>query len=112
MVQQHKQAAKEKPQPKEKKADAPQQEQLQLPADPAEWAVWEKSVSDAIASADTIEALQALHAEHADVQKEAPADLRDGIAQQFTDRAAEIAAGPDDGAAAGDTGNETAAGDD
>lgn len=114
MVEQGKPKAETKPKAQSKAQDKPEpkDERVQLPADPAEWAVWEKSVSDAITAAQTMEALQALHAEHGAVQKEAPHELRDGIAQQFTDRAAEIAAGPDDGAAADGTGNDTAAGDD
>lgn len=101
-----------KKQPAQEQRKDPPKDEVQVPADASEWAVWEKDVSDALAKVQTMEALHELHGQHSELQLKAPQDIRDGIAQQFTDRAAEIAAGPDDGAAAGDTGNDTAAGDD
>lgn len=109
MAEQTKPAAKAKPKAQEKKAaDKPTGE---IPADAAEWSMWASDVTAKVKACGNMDALTALHSEHADAQAEAPQAIRDQVAQDFSDRAADLAADPGDGAAAGESGTDNAAGD-
>lgn len=107
-AQHGKPAAKAKPQEQQKANDSVEQ---QLPSGPEEWAKWQFYVEGKVAEAKTLEDLEVVHSENADIQSHAPKQIGDSIAQTYSDRAADIAAGPDDGAAAGEGDSNTAAGD-
>lgn len=101
----------------QKKREEPRQEQqrqeaveLQLPANDQEWARWQFELEGKIAACNTLDELEILHRED-EIQGHAPKAIHDAIAQFYSDRAADIAAGTDSGAAAGDGQGNTAAGD-
>ena len=83
----------------------------EIPDGPTEWALWERDVTAAIAGAATSAALDTIHRDANPVLNEAPRPVQGRIDNLFTDRAADFAAGPDDGAAADGRANDTAAGD-
>lgn len=82
-----------------------------IPADSMEWAVWSTDIERLIAQTKSHDDLGDLHGRNIDILNQADKALHDRVSKAFTDRAADIAAGPDDGAAADDSGNDTAAGD-
>lgn len=84
---------------------------VEIPEDERAWAVWGVETERAIEAAADMDKLIALQAEIDPVLAEASKAIKDRITGKLTDRAADIAAGSDDGAAAGDSGNGTAAGD-
>jgi recombinational DNA repair protein RecT len=90
----------------------PARQDAQIPADDAEWGVWEIEMTSLIEKVTDLEALGALHATNEDALNAAPDRFLDPVQQAFTDRAADLAADTNDGAAAGDGQNDTAAGDD
>jgi recombination protein RecT len=83
----------------------------ELPQDDVEWGVWETEAKAAIGKAPDHEALADVQHRSDAVMKHAPKPVRDRLNQAFTDRAADIAAELDDGAAAGGDDNDAAAGD-
>jgi recombination protein RecT len=80
-----------------------------LPADDGEWAVWLNEVEEQIAECGDIAALMQIQEQIAPIEQHADGTLRGRVTKAFTDRAADIAAGPDDGAAAGGRAQGTAA---
>lgn len=82
----------------------------QLPANDQEWAQWQFELEGKIANCSTLDELEKLHRDE-ELQAHAPKAIHDAIAQVYSDRAADIAAGSGDGAAADDGQSNTAAGD-
>lgn len=89
----------------------PKRAEPELPADDMEWGVWDVEMKGLIGKAKSIEALQELQEKHLPTIDVAPKRFQDAVTQAFTDRAADVAAGPGDGAAADDGQGNTAAGD-
>lgn len=99
-------------QQQQQRQERQQQEAIepQLPANDQEWARWQFELEGKIAACNTLDELETLHRED-ELQAYAPKALHDAIAQVYSDRAADIAAGSGDGAAADDGQGNTAAGD-
>jgi len=87
----------------------PKREQAQIPADDAEWGVWGVEIESLIDRSQSTKELADLQKRNAATLREASKPVRDRISQKFTDRAADIAAGPDGGAAAGEAGDNSSA---
>ncbi len=82
----------------------------EIPEDDIAWSVWGVEIEAKIEKAADAATLAEVHHEAQPVLQHASKAIKDRINQKFTDRAADLAAGPDDGAAAGGTGNDAAAG--
>jgi recombination protein RecT len=76
---------------------AADQPALDLPADGAEWDMWKGEVLGAIANAADNDALNVLYTKYSAALDAADDPIRDAVQEAFTNRAADIAAGKDQG---------------
>jgi recombination protein RecT len=101
----------------QRRQDPPREEgksaepEVQLPEDVTAWAVWGDALETAIANAKSIEAVDDAWKREQPIMKHASKAIRDRLTAIVTKRNTDLALG-DDGAAAGDANQSTAAGDD